>query len=769
MPESRILGPDGRPIERKAELKPEFKETSSAKAEIDVFANYAKLIGDSRARLEVSGVVYEGQELYDRIRGDGYLFGLVQKRSLKVRKLDWRVTANPAAPAEQGERDAEFIRDALRPALTDTVLEESLEAVPRGFAVAETMFFRGILPGHEDRGESVLIDRILGRDQKRFIFDADGNPRLYSVGNPEGKPLDPMKFFVHRFRALKGNWIGDGVLNEVFWFWWLKKWCYKWQAKFNEKFGEPTVQASYPGGYLTKQQDDLLEVLRDIQNDTAVIFPEGVTVSLLEAQRSGTIDSYENFRNACNQEMMIAVTGSTLTTEAGERGARSLGEVHERGEDDLIEADAKSEAAAVNDTLVRPLCLYNLIEPAPEFGFVLEEEEDRDAKSERLERYWNMGFEIPVRYIRETENIPEPEAGEEILKKEDLATKGHEEERRNTKADSASFAEEWDLSEVDLNQRERFGYVIDSLAPGLAEAHAETLGVIRSALKDAGSFESAESALEGLEVSDTFAGFIEEALLRSDMIGRDAAIDVLERQGWSRDEEKAPAAASFAEKELTTKEHEEKRRKTKSKTAEFAESGLDWFGELTPDEALDWWRGRVPLPESAFEAAAAAARDGAFRVAGLESEFLVEALHKKIAAAMEEGTAYGEWFSQVDSVFDTMGVTRLKPHHLETVLRNNMMAAYNKGHDELDNDPDIVDGFPGFCLTGISDADSRPEHKKLIGLCIRRSHPFAKYLGPYDHRCRCGRYAVTEEYAAEHGGWHEGPIGFVPPFGIRSG
>ncbi len=39
--------------------------------------------------------------------------------------------------------------------------------------------------------------------------------------------------------------------------------------------------------------------------------------------------SYNDFRKACNEEILIAMQGQTLTTVAGDKGARSLGQVHQ--------------------------------------------------------------------------------------------------------------------------------------------------------------------------------------------------------------------------------------------------------------------------------------------------------------------------------------------------------------------------------------------------------------------------------------------------------
>ncbi len=106
-------------------------------------------------------------------------------------------------------------------------------------------------------------------------------------------------------------------------------------ANFAEIFGQPMREGTYD-----RWDDDarvkLIEDITALGSAPVFIHPEGTNIKLVEAsQKSGTADVYERLAAFCNAEISKGVLANTLTTEAGDRGARSLGEVHREGEQDV--------------------------------------------------------------------------------------------------------------------------------------------------------------------------------------------------------------------------------------------------------------------------------------------------------------------------------------------------------------------------------------------------------------------------------------------------
>ncbi|MCL6630869.1 MAG: DUF935 domain-containing protein, partial [Armatimonadetes bacterium] len=95
-----------------------------------------------------------------------------------------------------------------------------------------------------------------------------------------------------------------------------------------EKFGMPTAKGAYRRGMPKNQQDELLRVLDKIQQETAIVVPEDVTVELLEAHRGGEA-GYLAAIDFHNKQIAKAILGQTLTSDEGTRvGSLALAKVH---------------------------------------------------------------------------------------------------------------------------------------------------------------------------------------------------------------------------------------------------------------------------------------------------------------------------------------------------------------------------------------------------------------------------------------------------------
>lgn len=63
---------------------------------------------------------------------------------------------------------------------------------------------------------------------------------------------------------------------------------------------------------------------------------------------TGSGSSYNEFRQANNEEMLITILGQTMTTVQGEKGARSLGEVHKEVEEGKNKSDLRYVQRVLN-------------------------------------------------------------------------------------------------------------------------------------------------------------------------------------------------------------------------------------------------------------------------------------------------------------------------------------------------------------------------------------------------------------------------------------
>jgi len=106
-------------------------------------------------------------------------------------------------------------------------------------------------------------------------------------------------------------------------------------AQFNELFGMPFREYNY-NPYNPGDREKLELAAKETGGAGYVILPDGTKLTFHANNATGAVDTYEKLKNFCNEEMSKLFLGNTLTTQQGENGARSLGEVHEDGENELM-------------------------------------------------------------------------------------------------------------------------------------------------------------------------------------------------------------------------------------------------------------------------------------------------------------------------------------------------------------------------------------------------------------------------------------------------
>jgi phage gp29-like protein len=286
-------------------------------------------------------------------------------------------------------------------------------------AVAEVLW------GFDAEGR-IVPRAVKPRAAGRFAVDGRGQWRLTEPeGDPlaPGRPLPPRKFLFCFFGASDERPYGKGLCEKVYWYWFFKKHNIKFWLIYNEKFGCPTVVARHRPGLSDTERGRLLEVIDAIQTDAGVTIPEGITLELLEARRSGSGgDTYRSLAQWCNDEISRAVLGQTLTASAGERsGSLALGQVHEAVRQDYVRADAWLLMDAVNNQLARWLVDLNFAEnePAPRWTIDLSPELDLEREVQIDRQLLQMGVPLSLAYFYEKYGRPAPEGEASRLQYDD--------------------------------------------------------------------------------------------------------------------------------------------------------------------------------------------------------------------------------------------------------------------------------------------------------------------------------------------------------------
>ncbi len=291
---------------------------------------------------------------------DAHLASLVTQRRAAV--LGWRrriVAADGSEPARQAAalcgRLVEEGGCLDGPGGIDNALSELLDGVPYGISISEVLWRRQRVDSAGLSGEFLLPCAIRSRHPRRFIFGTDGSLRLLTREEPlRGIALPPRRFIVFAPYGRHENPYGLPALRCVWWLSWFKRQVLRFWVMYCEKFGSPTTVLHHPPAAGTEERQQFRRIVGSLQQETGIVLPEGVELSLLEGARSGSVETYLELVEFCNREMSKALLGQTLTTQSdGGRGSYALGQVHENVRADIIRSDAQALAGIVNSTLLR--------------------------------------------------------------------------------------------------------------------------------------------------------------------------------------------------------------------------------------------------------------------------------------------------------------------------------------------------------------------------------------------------------------------------------
>ncbi len=181
-------------------------------------------------------------------------------------------------------------------------------------------------------------------------------------------------------------------------------------AQWLEIFGMPQRVGKY-SMYDPETRELLKQALEHAGSAPYVIIPKESEVETVNNTGNGSSGtSYNDFRKACNEELLITVLGQTLTTIQGERGARSLGEVHKEVEEGKNRSDMRFAQRVLNQYILPRLASRGFPVQGGSFIFPEAAEQLSVADIVNLTKI----ISIPAAFVHDKYSIPMPTAGEPI-------------------------------------------------------------------------------------------------------------------------------------------------------------------------------------------------------------------------------------------------------------------------------------------------------------------------------------------------------------------
>lgn len=378
----------------------DYAETLQAFSEME--QKDAKLLGIANTRRSaLTGLEWEitSASESEKFKGDK---GLADEAAAYVNDVFEGIEATSQSPAEQGGFE-EF-------------LEHMASAIGPGLSVTEIEWRR-----HH-------IKHLLPIPVNRITANPEDNSELWIITDDEqqGFPMDPRKFIFHVPHSKPGFGYTRSISHAIAMVYLVKLHAAVDWGMYVHRFGVPFIMAERPKQFSPADATKLENMLKGWGTGGWAHFQEGIKMTLVESAQRG-VAPQEAILEWCGREMAIAFLGQTLTTEPGESGSYSLGQVHNLVREDLLRDDIKKEGRTLRRQLIKPLCLYQYPGrnvPYPYFNRIIDEPVDRKLEGEVIRLAQQSGMRISKSWAYETLGIQEPKDANDVLEPPDLTEEG---------------------------------------------------------------------------------------------------------------------------------------------------------------------------------------------------------------------------------------------------------------------------------------------------------------------------------------------------------
>jgi SPP1 gp7 family putative phage head morphogenesis protein len=157
------------------------------------------------------------------------------------------------------------------------------------------------------------------------------------------------------------------------------------------------------------------------------------------------------------------------------------------------------------------------------------------------------------------------------------------------------------------------------------------------------------------------------------------------------------------------------------------------------EEALRWFRGRVPMTDAAFAALSVEAQRRAFTLAGVAALTVVSDVWRSLDATLAAGRTLRDFKRDVAPALlgEWQGSVAAPAWRMEVIFRNATQRAYVHGRVEQLRDPEVAPLRPVWMFDAVGDARTSAICTALDGTVLAASDPWwASHTPPCHHACR---------------------------------
>lgn len=174
--------------------------------------------------------------------------------------------------------------------------------------------------------------------------------------------------------------------------------------------------------------------------------------------------------------------------------------------------------------------------------------------------------------------------------------------------------------------------------------------------------------------------------------------------------------------------------------------------EIVFEEAVNYFKDKIPLKPSEFYKLSEEYKALAFTVSGYTSAQVINKFYDELLKAIESGTTMRDFKNNMNEFLQTKGYEGITNFQADNIFRTNMQTAYQVGHYQQMTSPEVMKLRPYWQYDAVNDRHTRPSHLAMDGRVFRADDPiWDVWYPPNGFRCRCGVKTLSERQVKERG------------------
>lgn len=169
------------------------------------------------------------------------------------------------------------------------------------------------------------------------------------------------------------------------------------------------------------------------------------------------------------------------------------------------------------------------------------------------------------------------------------------------------------------------------------------------------------------------------------------------------------------------------------------------------EEAIRWFKSRVPIRKEEWLELSQAARKRAFTVARVANLNVINDTLKAITKAIENGETLEQFRDRIGGKLEKAWGSE-RAWHVDVIFRNNVQAAYAYGREQEMRTPAALELRPYWLFSAILDDRTTEICRPLNGKVVAaESRWWETHTPPLHHNCRSIKRALTPAQAEKRG------------------